>query len=67
MQPVGKVVNRFSGRLLVKTEAALPIGFKVLGKDGRPVGKVADVIGNVKSPYLLVETTESDVGEIYSK
>lgn len=44
------------GRIVVKLENSVPrLGAKVYDKDLRNLGVVVDVIGNVKSPYMVVK------------
>lgn len=48
------------GRIVVKLENSVPrLGAKVYDKDLRNLGVVVDVIGNVKSPYMVVKPFES--------
>ncbi len=48
------------GRIIVKLEGPIPrLGLKVYDKNLRTIGFVVDVIGNVKSPYIVVRPFES--------
>jgi len=48
------------GHIIVKLEGPIPrLGSKVYDKNLRTVGFVVDVIGNVKSPYMVVRPFES--------
>lgn len=51
---VGKVVNTTERGLLVKAAFKVPIGSTLVDVRNQPVGRVADVLGPVSSPYLLV-------------
>ena len=55
---IGYLLRRTpSGMLLVKLSSKrIPsLGSKVVDPGGKIVGKVADIIGNVNSPYLIVK------------
>ncbi|MEM1569434.1 MAG: Gar1/Naf1 family protein [Candidatus Bathyarchaeia archaeon] len=48
------------GSIIVKLEGFVPrLGTKVYDKNLKPLGVVVDVIGNVKSPYMVVRPLES--------
>ena len=52
---LGLVINASDKGLLVKARNGMvPIGTPVVDVRNQPVGRVADVIGPVKAPYLLV-------------
>lgn len=51
---VGKVVNVHPKGLLVQAPRMVPIGTPLVDVRSQPVGRVADVIGPVAAPYLLV-------------
>ncbi|HVL47115.1 MAG TPA: Gar1/Naf1 family protein [Candidatus Thermoplasmatota archaeon] len=42
------------GSLIVKAPALVPVGTFLVDQRREPVGRVADVIGPVKAPYLVV-------------
>ena len=52
---VGTVVNASEKGLLVKAPRMVPIGTPLVDVRNQPVGRVADVIGPVKAPYLVVK------------
>lgn len=52
---VGKVVNVSPKGLLVKAPRMVAIGTRLVDVRNQPVGRVADVIGPVASPYLVVQ------------
>lgn len=52
---IGKVVNVSSRGLLVKAPKMVPIGTNLVDVRNQPVGRVTDVVGPVKAPYLVVK------------
>ncbi|MHA1906054.1 MAG: H/ACA ribonucleoprotein complex subunit GAR1 [Candidatus Thorarchaeota archaeon] len=42
------------GSLIVQTDKSPPIGAKVVDKKAQPIGKIQDVFGPVKSPYVAI-------------
>jgi len=54
-EPLGVVVDATERGLLVKAPQMVPIGTPVVDVRNQPVGRVADVIGPVKAPFLLVK------------
>ena len=50
----GKVVNVSSKGVLVKAPRMVPIGTTLVDVRNQPVGRVADVIGPVAAPYLVL-------------
>ena len=55
MQPLGKVVNITKRGHVVARGASQPrLGWRVLDQRGRDIGKVSDLIGPVREPYILV-------------
>lgn len=51
----GKIVNVSARGVLVKAPSLVPIGTKLVDVRNQPVGRVADVIGPVAAPYLVVQ------------
>ena len=57
MRSLGKVLHPVGrDQVLVAASGPAGLGARVLGSDGREVGNVADVIGPVARPYLVVRT-----------
>ncbi|MFH1786685.1 MAG: PRC-barrel domain-containing protein [archaeon] len=55
------------GCLIVRATGISPkIGMPVYGKDGKKAGTVIDVIGNIKSPYLVIKSS-MELKEVYLK
>lgn len=52
-----------SGVMIVKLSIKRPprIGTRVLGPDGRMIGKVVDIIGPVRAPYAVVKPVRRDL------
>jgi rRNA processing protein Gar1 len=55
---VGTVVNASERGLLVKAPQMVPIGTPLVDVRNQPVGRVVDVIGPVKAPYLIVKPSK---------
>jgi rRNA processing protein Gar1 len=53
-ESVGKVINATGQGLLVKASRMVTIGTGLVDVRNSPVGRVQDVIGPVKAPYLVV-------------
>lgn len=53
-ESLGKVVNLAEKGFLVKSLRMVPIGTPLVDVRNQPVGRVSDVLGPVKAPYLLV-------------
>lgn len=63
MKKVASYLHRVGKTIVAKVEDPrwIPrIGAPLFDKKGRKVGVVADVIGNVKSPYLVIRGREVD-------
>ena len=57
MRPLGPVLHAVArDQVVVAASTAAGPGTRVIGRDGRDVGVVADVIGPVARPYLVVRT-----------
>ncbi|MHA2423745.1 MAG: H/ACA ribonucleoprotein complex subunit GAR1 [Candidatus Thorarchaeota archaeon] len=55
MRRLGKVIQVTKGvSLIVQTDKTPPIGAKVVDKKAQPVGKIQDVFGPVKNPYIAI-------------
>jgi RNA-binding protein len=55
MQPLGKVVNvTRRGQALVRGTGKPRLGARVTDGRGRDVGRVQDLIGPVREPYVIV-------------
>ena len=52
---VGKVVDLSERGLLVKATAKVPLGAPLVDVRNQPVGRVADVIGPVAAPYIIIQ------------
>ncbi len=52
-----------SGVMIVKLSIKRPprIGTRVLGPDGKIVGKIVDIIGPVRAPYAVVKPVRRDL------
>lgn len=61
--PIGTVVNLSPRGLLVKAPRMVPIGTPVVDVRNQPVGRVADVMGPVASPYLLLSPPKKGGGK----
>ncbi|MCS7385907.1 MAG: Gar1/Naf1 family protein [archaeon GB-1867-005] len=60
MKRLGRVLRvTRRGLILVKATAAPPIDAKILDAKGRFVGRVYDIFGPVKAPYVLVKPSTS--------
>lgn len=53
-EALGKVVTLTERGFLVKAPKMVPIGTALVDVRNQPVGRVADVLGPVKAPYLHV-------------
>jgi len=55
------------GNLLARPGKQLPrLGSIVLDGKGKRVGRVTDIIGSTKSPYLVIKTSRKDkIGTVY--
>lgn len=62
MHRIGTVLQYDSkGNLVAELDGMLPkLGAIALDDTGARVGRVSDVIGNVKRPYIVVKTTRTD-------
>ncbi|MCW3981253.1 MAG: Gar1/Naf1 family protein [Candidatus Bathyarchaeota archaeon] len=49
-----------SGNLIVRARVVPRIGAEVMDENLKPIGKVFDVIGSVKAPYVAVRPAISD-------
>lgn len=60
MSPLGKVVNvTRRGQVVARSPGKPRLGARVTDNRGREVGKVADLIGPVREPYVLVAPARS--------
>ena len=49
------------GNLVAKSGKQIPrLGAIATDKDEKRVGRVTDIIGNIKSPYLVIKTSRKD-------
>ena len=48
------------GAVIVQTDKTPPMGAKVVDKKAQPVGKVHDVFGPVKNPYVSVRVRDKE-------
>ncbi|MCX8165676.1 MAG: hypothetical protein N3D79_03720 [Acidilobaceae archaeon] len=69
LKPLGRVVrSTIGGQVVVamEREKPVPLGSKVyFEREGRmrEIGKVVDIIGNVKNPYAIVRLADKDLAE----
>jgi rRNA processing protein Gar1 len=55
MRRLGKVLKVVKGgTLIVQTDKTPPIGAKVVDKKAQHIGKIQDVFGPVKTPYISI-------------
>jgi rRNA processing protein Gar1 len=55
MRPLGKVVNvTRRGQVLVRGLGQPRVGWRVVDGRGREVGRIADLVGPVREPYVVV-------------
>jgi rRNA processing protein Gar1 len=55
MRPLGKAVNLARrGQVLVRGQGKPRIGERVVDARGREVGRIADLVGPVREPYVIV-------------
>ncbi|MFW9850813.1 MAG: H/ACA ribonucleoprotein complex subunit GAR1 [Candidatus Thorarchaeota archaeon] len=55
MRRLGKVLQvTKSASLIVQTDKTPPLGAKVVDKKAQRVGKIQDVFGPVKNPYISI-------------
>ncbi|TFF96800.1 H/ACA RNA-protein complex protein Gar1 [Candidatus Thorarchaeota archaeon] len=55
MRRLGKVTHiSHRGSLILRSEKTPPIGAQVVDKQVQPIGRVLDVFGPVRRPYLSV-------------
>lgn len=60
---VGTIVDLTARGLLVKAPRMVPIGTTLVDVRDQPVGRVVDVLGPVKGPYLLVSSPKNAKGQ----
>lgn len=48
------------GSIIVQTDKTPPMGAKVVDKKAQPVGKVQDVFGPVKNPYVAIRARRKE-------
>ena len=57
MKKLGKVTTiTNNNNLLVNTSKSFRIGLRVINQEIKTIGKIVDVIGPIKSPYIVVNT-----------
>lgn len=57
MKKIGSItVIAKNGNLLVKTNKPFRIGSKVVNQEIKNVGKIVDIIGPAKTPYIVINT-----------
>ena len=60
MRRLGKVLHvTKGGSLIVQTDKSPPIGAKVVDKKALFIGKIQDVFGPVKQPYVAIRYKSS--------
>ncbi|KYK38182.1 MAG: hypothetical protein HXS46_09920 [Theionarchaea archaeon] len=70
MREIGEVVSQFNRFLICRSDrkANNYLGETVYSADGKVVGKVVDVFGPVKAPYLkILKKNGEDVKALYLK
>ncbi|MEM2142046.1 MAG: Gar1/Naf1 family protein [Candidatus Thorarchaeota archaeon] len=59
MRRLGKVLHiSQQGHIIVQTDKTPPVGAVVVDKDVRNVGRIVDVFGPVKRPYVAIRPQE---------
>lgn len=62
MQRIGRVLHMSpDGNIVLRAENLPKIGDHVVDKARNPVGKVFDIIGPFKSPYIIVKPYSKDL------
>lgn len=57
MRRLGKVLQVTKrGSIIVQTDKSPPIGAKVVDKKAQLIGRIQDVFGPVKSPYVSIQS-----------
>lgn len=51
------------GSVIVQTDKSPPMGAKVIDKKAQFVGKIQDVFGPVKNPYVAIRPRDKDAVE----
>jgi RNA-binding protein len=56
MKSLGSAISiSASGKLVVRSEKTPRMGSEVKDKEGRKIGKVVQIIGPVKKPFILIK------------
>lgn len=62
MKKIGQVsIIARNGNLLIKTNKSFRIGSKIVNQEIKPVGKIVDIIGPTKTPYIIINTKGFEV------
>ena len=62
MKKIGQVsIVARNGNLLIKTNKSFRIGSKIVNQEIKPVGKIVDIIGPTKTPYIVINTKGSEI------
>jgi rRNA processing protein Gar1 len=56
--PITSITKK--GDLLVQVTKPYPFGAKIVNKQLESIGKIVDVIGPVKTPYLVINTRNAE-------
>ncbi len=57
MDKIGTGFRTVGGKLIVRLSAVPDINTNVYGEDGKEIGKLVDIIGPVKYPFGVVNTS----------
>jgi RNA-binding protein len=61
LKRLGKILHLSNSRkLILKTKVKVEIGTKVLVAKNKPVGKVFDIFGPIKNPYISIDPSVND-------
>ncbi|MCD6539069.1 hypothetical protein J7L18_10800 [Candidatus Bathyarchaeota archaeon] len=68
MKKIGRVLHISPGdKAVIKTLKPLMIGEKVFDEKRSFVGRVSDVFGPIKSPYIEVDVTSGEASKLIGK
>jgi RNA-binding protein len=61
LKRLGKILHLSnSKKLILKTKAPVRLGTTVLTAKRKPVGRVFDIFGPIKNPYIAIEPSVND-------
>jgi len=68
LKKIGRVLHISPGeKAVIKTLKPLRIGEKIFDENRRFVGRVSDVFGPIKSPYIEVDITSGEPSKLVGK